>query len=93
MIKAVSSDQHELTISTERHLPQQHAHVFAGGKGRGHERRELAAVGHLPDVHLIDNVVDLLAGANYPNLRSLLKRLRQPFVELCRHDISPLFRV
>ena len=74
-------------------LPQQHAHVFALGKGRGHERRELAAVGHLPDVHLVDNVAHLLSRADNPNLGTVVIRIEQPFVELCGHTIRLFFGV
>ena len=47
----------------------------------------MAAVGsHFFDVHFVDDVVDLLAGSDNPDLRSVAMRICQQFVELCGHD-------
>ncbi len=44
--------------------------------------QKLTVCDHLLDVHFADDMVDLLSGADDPNLRPLAKRLAQQFVEL-----------
>jgi len=64
-------------------------HILAGGERGGNHGAELVAVGDdALDVEFVDNVVDLLAAADDPDLGLIGMRVLQQFVELCRHGFG-----
>jgi hypothetical protein len=67
-------------------LPHQHTHVFTRSEWSRDDGGEFGAVaGKLSHIALVDQMVDLFATANNPNLRFFLSRNGQQFIEFCGH--------
>jgi hypothetical protein len=80
--RLVNQDQKRSLLTARVSLPHQYAHELTWNKGRGDDRRELDAIAcQLADVALVDQMIHLFATADDPNLRSIVRRNGQRFIE------------